>query len=170
MIKLNYIANEYDVCEFNRTESDNTQTSLVINVDDMIITASSESRVDDVIKQIETIYPGRTKHRGKVFNYIGMTFDFSKEGCVKMTMGGFVQDLIEGCKDMPGTTTTPARANLFTIPDESYSLLPDNLRERFHSITAKLLVRLSNSSHLLAFAAKVEKKLQSSFSNQGAIE
>ena len=31
-------------------------------------------------------------------------------------------------------------------------------------------VRLSNSCHLLAFAAKVEKKLQSSFSNQGAIE
>lgn len=31
-------------------------------------------------------------------------------------------------------------------------------------------VRLSNSCHLLAFATKVEKKLQSSFSNQGAIE
>ena len=139
LIKFNYTANEYDICVFNRTESDNTQTSLVIHVDDMIITASSESRVDDVIKQIETIYPGLTKHRGKVLNYIGMTFDFSKEGCVKMTMEGFVQDLIEGCKDMPGTANTPARANLFTIPDESDSPLPDNLRERFHSITAKLL-------------------------------
>ena len=68
-----------------------------------------------------------------------MTFDFSKEGCVKMTMEGFVQDLIEGCKDMPGTENTPARANLFTMPDESDSPLPNNLRERFHSITAKLL-------------------------------
>ena len=92
----NYTANEYDICVFNRTESDNTQTSLVIHIDDMIITASSESRVDDVIKQIETIYPGLTKHRGKVLNYTGMTFDFSKEGCVKITMKGFVQDLIEG--------------------------------------------------------------------------
>ena len=73
----------------------------------------------DVTKQIETIYPGLTKQRGKVLNYIGMTFDFSKEGCVKMTMGGFVQDLVEGCKDMPGTANTPARANLFTVPDES---------------------------------------------------
>jgi hypothetical protein len=33
-----------------------------------------------------------------------------------------------------------------------------------------IVVRLSNSCHLLAFAAKVEKKLQSSFSIQGAIE
>ena len=139
LIKFNYIANEYDICVFNRTESDNSQTSLVIHVDDMIITASNESRIDDVIKQIETIYPGLTKHRGKVLNYTGMTFEFNKEGCVKMTMEGFVQDLIEGCKDMPGTANTPARANLFSIPDESDSPLPDNLRERFHSITAKLL-------------------------------
>ena len=97
MIKLNHTANEYDICVFNRTKLDNTQTSLVIYVDDMIITASNESRVDDVIQQIqqiETIYPGPTKHCGKVLNYIGMTFDFTKEGSVKMTMQGFVQDLI----------------------------------------------------------------------------
>ena len=117
MIKLNYTANEYDICVFNRTESDNTQTSLVIHVDDMIITASNESRVDDVIQQIETIYPGLTKHRGKVLNYIGMTFDFTKAGSVKMTMEGFVQDLIEGCKDMPGKANTPAQSNLFTVPN-----------------------------------------------------
>ena len=139
LIEFNYIVNEYDICVFNRIDPDNTQTSLVIHVDDMIITASNESRIDDVIKQIETIYPGLTKHRGKFLNYIGMTFDFSKEGSVKMTMEGFVQDLIEGCKDMLGTANTPARANLFLIPDESDSPLPDNLCERFHSITAKLL-------------------------------
>ena len=37
LIKLNYTANEYDICVFNRTEVDNTQTSLVIHVDDMIV-------------------------------------------------------------------------------------------------------------------------------------
>ena len=31
---------------------------------------------------------------------------------------------------MPGTANTPARANLFTIPAESDSPLPNNLRER----------------------------------------
>jgi hypothetical protein len=68
-----------------------------------------------------------------------MTFDFTKAGRVKMTMEGFVQDLIEGCKDMPGKAKTPAQSNLFTVPNECDSPLPDNLRERFHSITAKLL-------------------------------
>ena len=37
LIKLNYTANEYDIYVFNRTEVDNTQTSLVIHVDDMIV-------------------------------------------------------------------------------------------------------------------------------------
>ena len=105
----------------------------------MIITVSTESRVDEVIKQIETVYPGLTEKRGKVLNYIGMTFDFKNEGVVKMTMEGFLRDLIEGCMDMPGTATTPALPNLFAIPGESNPLLPDDLRERFHSITAKLL-------------------------------
>ena len=130
-------------CVFNRTEHDKTQTSLVIHVDDMIITASSESRVDDVIKQIETIYPGLTKHRGKVLNYIGMTFDFTKEGKVKTTMEGFVKDLVEGCKDMPGTASTPGTAHLFTTPNTPDKFLTDDEREHFHSITAKLLY-LSN--------------------------
>ena len=85
LIKFNYTANEYNICVFNRIEPDNTQTSLVIHVDDIITTASNESRIDNFTKQIETVYPGLTKHRGTVFNFIGMTFDFSKEGCVKMT-------------------------------------------------------------------------------------
>ena len=68
-----------------------------------------------------------------------MTFDFTTEGKVKMTMEGFVNDLIEGCKDMPGTASTPATIYLFSIPKESDEFLTDNERERFHSITAKLL-------------------------------
>ena len=68
-----------------------------------------------------------------------MTFNFTNEGSVKMTMQGFVQDFIQGYKDMPGTANAPAQSNLFTVPDECDSPLPDNLCERFHSITAKLL-------------------------------
>ena len=139
LIKCNYTVNHYDVCVFNRIEKDGSQSSLVIHVDDMIITAVNDNRIDAIIKEIETIYPGLTKHRGKVVNYIGMTFDFNEVGKVKMTMQGFVTDLIEGCKDMPGTAVSPARPNLFDIPNETNPLLTDSMRERFHSITAKLL-------------------------------
>ena len=52
-----------------------------------------------------------------------MPFDFNKEGKIKMTMEGFVQDLIEGFGDMG---TASARPNLFNTPAESDSSLPDD--------------------------------------------
>ena len=134
MIKLNYTANEFDFCVFNITELDNTQTSLVIHVDDMIVTASNESRVVDVIQQIETLYPGLTKHHGNFLNYIGMTFDFTKEGSIKMTIQEFVQDLIEGCKDMLG--------HLHNLP---YSLYLTNVTH-LYPITCVSVSILSSST------------------------
>lgn len=58
---------------------------------------------------------------------------------ITITTVGFVNDLIEGYKDMLGVASTPVRPNLFDIPEETNPLLPDNMRERFYSITTKLL-------------------------------
>ena len=129
---LGYIANAYDMCVFNRTEHNNTQTSLIIHVDGMMITCCDEKHVDMVIDE--------TKHRGKVLNYIGMTFNFEKTGRVKITMEGFVKELLEECKKIIGVSPTPAKPDLFMIkPDNTDPLLTSSAREYFHSITAKLL-------------------------------
>ena len=53
----------------------------------MMITSYDEKNVDIVIDEIEKLYPGLIKHRGKVLNYIGMTFNFEKAG----------QDLSKSC-------------------------------------------------------------------------
>ena len=50
---LGYITNKLDVCVFNRTESDNSQTTLMLHVDDMKITCATELIIDQVIKEIE---------------------------------------------------------------------------------------------------------------------
>jgi hypothetical protein len=142
LYNLGYKSNAYDICVFNRTENNNTQTTLIIHVDDMMISCCNEKCVDMVIEQIENLYPGLTKHRGKVLNYIGMTFNFERAGQVKITMDGFIKDLLEDCKKMIGVsqTHTPAKPDLFTVkPDNLDPLLPTTSREFFHSITAKLL-------------------------------
>ena len=55
-------------------------------------------------------------------------------------MEGSVKDLLETCKDIVGVLTLSADKNLFRITDlTSDPLLPDNLREFFHSVVAKLL-------------------------------
>ena len=138
---LNYVMNKYDICVFNRIELNNTQTTLVIHVDDMMITSCDDKHVDKVINEIEFLYPGLTKIRGKRFNYIGMTFDFQTPLKVTITMDNFIHDLLEECKDFLGVSTTPAKASLFKVldVDELNPLLPTEMRERFHSLVAKLL-------------------------------
>ena len=140
LIKLGYIRNYTDICVFNRTESNNKQTTLVIHVDDMMITSTDDKHIDKIISEIEYLYPGLTKNRGKVLNYIGMTFNYEVLGKVKITMEGFIKDLLDTCQDIVGVSTIPGDPKLFTVGKETHnSLLPDNLREYFHSVVAKLL-------------------------------
>ena len=68
LYNLGYKSNAYDMCVFNKTENNNSQTTLTIHVDDMMISCCNEKYVDMVIEQIENLYPGLIKHRGKVLN------------------------------------------------------------------------------------------------------
>jgi hypothetical protein len=140
LTKLGYKRNNTDICVFNRTESNNKQTTLVIHVDDMMITTSDDKNLDKIITEIENLYPGLTKNRGKVLNYIGMTFNFEVRGKVKITMEGFIKDLLDTCQEIVGVSAIPGDPKLFTVGKETHnSLLPNHLREFFHSIVAKLL-------------------------------
>ena len=128
------------MCVLNRTENNKLQTTLIIHVDDMMISCCSDRYVDMVIDEIEIQYPGLTKHRGKVLNYVGMTFNFETAGQVKITMEGLIKELLEDCKEISGVAPTPAKPDLFTVkPDTSNPLLLTSAREFFDSITAKLL-------------------------------
>ena len=141
LIKLGYTINNADICVFNRVEKNNKQTTLVIHVDDMMITSTDDKHIDKIIHEIEQLYPGLTKIRGKVLNYIGMTFNYKESGKVKINMEGFIKDLLETCKDLlVGVLTLPADKNSFHTTDvKSDPLLPDALRVFFHSVVAKLL-------------------------------
>ena len=70
-----------------------------------------------------------------------MTFDFMAMGKVKITMEGYVGELLKGCEDLKGTAPTPSTAELFQVkPGSSDPLLDDQQSEKFHSITTVILV------------------------------
>ena len=104
----------------------------------MMISSRDEKKIDNIISEIERLYPGLTKSRGRVLNYIGMTFNFEQLGRVVISMEGFIKDLLDDCIEIVGVSRTPAEDNLFKI-DLNSPLLNDKERERFHSLTAKLL-------------------------------
>jgi len=135
---MGYIRNKCDMCVFNRIEKDKTQSTLVIHVDDVMITANNEETIDAIISEIQEIYKGLEIQRGRKIEYLGMVFDFEETGKCKVTMNGYITNLLEFCGEIIGEARTPATANLFKV-DKKSEKLGKAAKEFFHSATAKLL-------------------------------
>ena len=79
-----------------------------------------------------------TQHRGKVHDYLGMNFDFSEKGKVKIDMIDYVKAMLDEfpveLKD-DDTAPTPAPENLFA-PSEGEDL-DKSMAETYHTFTAK---------------------------------
>ena len=136
--QLGFKKNLADICVFNQLESDGKLTTIAVHVDDMMLTASTEEYIDMLIRQLEALYPNLSVQRGRVLDYLGMTFDFNTAGKVKITMSGYVKELLEYCGDITGVSSTPAESNLFNVDPNSEELGKTG-RERYHSITCKML-------------------------------
>ena len=139
---LGFIRNPYDKCIYNRIENDGTQSTLVVHVDDVLIAAKDDERVDKIMDEIETRFGDVTKHKGKIINYIGMTFNFSQEKKAIITMQGYIEDLMKyvaGRSEFEGTANDPARSNLFNTKDGISKLLSEKEKKFFHTLVAKLL-------------------------------
>ena len=135
---LGYKPNIHDMCVFNKINEDGSQTTIVIHVDDIKLTSNNDEVLEKRIKEIETLFGEVTIHRGKVHSYLGMTFDYSNKGNVKVTMKGFIDNLLEETKDyIDGTAETPATNDLFKVNEDV--MLNKEDEELFHSLTYKLL-------------------------------
>ena len=77
-------------------------------------------------------------HRGKVHDYLGMNFDYSEKGKVKIDMISYVKDMLE---EFPKklqeneVAAMPAADNLFG-PGHGKKLTPEELKV-YHRIVAK---------------------------------
>jgi Reverse transcriptase (RNA-dependent DNA polymerase) len=140
--ELGFKPNIADPCCFNMLDSKGSQVTIIVHVDDLFITASSESELDRVIASLDRLYSDAvhsiTIQRGRVIEYVGMVFDFSENKVVRVTMDEYVNDLLKELSDIPGESDTPATGDLFKVKAEAEKL-GDSQRERFHSIMAKVL-------------------------------
>jgi hypothetical protein len=81
------------------------------------------------------------EHRGKHHEYLGMDFDYSEKGKVKVRMIPYLQSiLVDFPEEIVGTKTTPAADYLFKVRDEAQATkLPEEQAASFHRTTAKLV-------------------------------
>lgn len=130
-----YSKNPIDPCVLNKTQ-DGVQCTVVIYVDDLMVTSVNPRMIDEVMQVLTSRFEGIEVHDGPVFSYLGLTWDFSVPGEVKVTADGYTEELLKWA-EVTGTAQSPAANHLFDIRDTD-KLAPDKA-EWFHSAVAKLL-------------------------------
>jgi hypothetical protein len=69
---LGFKANKSDECVFNRTEADGSQTTLVLHVDGVLVTAKTTADVKRFLSDIGKKYSDLTIHEGPELDFLGM--------------------------------------------------------------------------------------------------
>ena len=117
---MGFIRNVYDGYVANN-DIDDSQCTIIWHIDDLKISHLNEKVVTSIINQISERYGGimpLSISRGKVHDYLGMTFDYSTVGEVKITMYQYINGVIDNApqiyKEGIGGAT-PAPPHLFAL-------------------------------------------------------
>ena len=124
----------------NKTVNDK-QLTIVWHVDDLKVSHVDKKVVDNFIKWLRDTYEnniGTVKvKRGKKFDYLGMTLDFSKPDKVKIDMREYVKKMIDDFPNLKkGKAKTPAANHLFNVR-EDVKKLSEKDAIIFHNLTAR---------------------------------
>jgi hypothetical protein len=135
-----WIINPYDPCVANRIINGKQQTVLW-HVDDLRVSHVDPEVNTEFGRWLTSKYGDCKEHRGKHHEYLGMDFDYSEKGKVKVRMIPYLQSILDDFpEEIVGTKSTPAADYLFKVRDESETKkLPEEQAASFHRTTAKLV-------------------------------
>ena len=132
--------NPYDPCVCNKVAY-GKQHTLVYWVDDLKASCVVAKANDDLLKWLNLMYGefGAVKAtRGKVHDFLGMTFDYSVPGKVKVDMIDYMKSMLEEfpVKFEPGESAESAAAeDLFSVTDADP--LPKDDADTYHHFVAQ---------------------------------
>jgi hypothetical protein len=146
---IGFELNPYDPCVANKT-IDGKQMTICFHVDDCKLSHRKSRVMDDMIQWLRQEYESifedgsgkMTVSRGKVHKYLGMTLDYTVSGQVKITMTGYIDEILSAFDEADpkgrGTKSSAASENLFKIDEDCEKLQPTKAVE-FHNLVAKTL-------------------------------
>jgi hypothetical protein len=132
--ELGFTKNPTDPCIFNMNGKE--QCTIIIYVDDLMITCKDKSTIDDVLEVLLTTYKDLSIHEGVQHDYLGCHYDFSIKGQVNITMEAYIKDCIDQY-GITNTSPTPAKEDILDITHGV--ILDEDRRQNFHSAVYKLL-------------------------------
>ena len=98
LLAIGYTKNEYDQCVFNKYETDGVQITVGIHVKELLITSEPDRLHEELKTHLRKIYGAITVKEGLAIDYVGMTFNFSHQGKVRVNMSHCVQDILTGVR------------------------------------------------------------------------
>ena len=132
-------ANPIDPCVFNlcRESPGSGKLSMALHVDDLLITCDSREELDRFFSYLRSEFKEISVHQERKLSYLGMMFDFSTEGEVKVTMEKCTEDIIRE-SGVETRRRTPATSELFNTRD-NVQLATDDESKWLHTNVAKML-------------------------------
>jgi hypothetical protein len=106
-------------CVLNKQMPDGTTVTVVLYVDDLLVTSEINGHIVGLKNHLLTKFPEVSYNSGKIVEYVGMTADFeSKPGAAVITMKQITADIIE-TSGVLAKSPTPASSSLFELtPDD----------------------------------------------------
>jgi hypothetical protein len=134
--ELGYIRNPYDQCVFNKVR-DYIQCTVLVYVDDLFITSTDLSLIDELTDYLRVKFKEVKIVDGPDQNFLGMRWNFSTPGEVKVTMEHYVNSLLEH-PAAAGKASTPAAPHLFQVRQDAEAL-DEAAKQDYHTTVARLL-------------------------------
>ena len=135
-----YVFNPYDPCVCNKMV-DGKQHTVVFHVDDLMGSHVDPEVNTQFLKWLNEMYGahGEVKaKRGPVHDFLGMTFDFSDDGIVKVDTIDYMCDMVDDFSiplSESDVAPEPAGPDLFTVRESDE--LEREQAEEFHTVVAK---------------------------------
>ena len=136
LIEQGYERNKHECCVSNKTDENGTQCTVAFHVDDLLITSQNRGMIESLCTGLRIKYGTVSRTDGPVVNYLGMVFDLSHAGEARVSMKGYVEDLLTG-SGISGVARSPATEGLFDV--RAVTAVTEERRAKFHSLIAKIL-------------------------------
>ena len=88
-----FTANPRDLCIFNK-DVGGKQFTIVVYVDDLKMTCTDKSAVLEMEQILLKVYGQFRTTQGPIVSYLGLTWDYSETGYVKVSQTGMIQDIV----------------------------------------------------------------------------
>jgi hypothetical protein len=133
---MGFMPNEVDPCVFNKMVG-GKQCTILLYVDDLLVTCEVKGAIMDVIAQLEQAFEGDVKAcHDKDLSYLGMHLKI-EDGSITVSMVAYLRGVLDEL-GVTGKVTTPATADLFN-PGVAGRALSEMEGKKFHTVVAKLL-------------------------------